>query len=316
MNKSNLPAHFFHSPLLNSITSHSSYFTPDFFSFSFFDDVETFDVLGLKAGNKYTKRVVFYDFPHDFTDSNKHRNLKRLLTTIGSKYRDCVYIELRNLGNLNYFDWNIIYSDFIWQEWLNIIVDTSNRDQSWNSINEGKKRQIRSSLKKGAEIIEAENEVDVRAFYEILRNRFKKTIHKPLPDWGFFKAFYEETKGTEWGRYLLVKHKGKIIAGMMCPVSPGKEVYEWYVSGLDQEYKGTGIYPSVFATWAGIDYAIKNNIPQFNFMGAGAPDKPYGVRDFKMQFGGELVNAGRYVKVNKPFLYKLGKLYFRLREII
>ena len=267
------------------------------------------------AGKKYTKRVVFYDFPYDFTSGEQHRNLKRLLTTINSKFRDCVYIEIRNLGNLKYFDRNIIYSDYNWHDWQNIIIDTKDPEYTWNKINESKKRQIKSSLEKGAEIIEAENENQVLEFYQILKKLYRNRIHKPLPDWNFFKAFYNETKGTEFGRFIFVKHKERIISGMLCPVSPGKEAYEWYIAGLDQEYKGTGIYPSVLATWAGIKYACDNHIPKFNFMGAGQPGKAYGVRDFKMQFGGELVNAGRYVKVNKPFLYNLGKLYFKIREV-
>lgn len=311
-----MKTYFFHSSILDSIASHSTYLTPIFFLFSNFENTEVFNVLGLIAGKSYSRRVVFYDFPYDFKQEDTHRNLKRLLVTINSKFKNCVYIEIRNLGNLKPFDENIIISDYTWQDWLNIIIDTSDADKAWQLIDENKKRQIKTSLAKGAEIIEAQNEEQVREFYNILRKRYKNKIHKPLPDWAFFKAFYEETNRTEWGRYLLVKHEGRIIAGMMCPVSPGREAYEWYVAGLDQEYKGKGIYPSVLVTWAGIDYAIKNNIPQFNFMGAGVPDKQYGVRDFKLQFGGTLINAGRYIKVNKPLLYKLGKLYFKLREII
>jgi lipid II:glycine glycyltransferase (peptidoglycan interpeptide bridge formation enzyme) len=42
-------------------------------------------------------------------------------------------------------------------------------------------------------------------------------------------------------------------------------------------------------------------------MGAGIPDRPYGVRDFKMEFGGEVVEYGRYLCIRKPVLYKIGK---------
>ena len=207
-------------------------------------------------------------------------------------------------------------SEFDWIDWLNIFVNTISKEQTWKATGDSKKRQVKSSLEKGAEIKEAKNFNEIREFYEILRNHYKKNIHKPLPDWEFFKAFFKETKDTEWGRYILVKSKGKVIAGMMCPITPGQEMYEWYVAGLDHEYKGTGIYPSVLVTWGALKYACEHNIPKFNFMGAGVPDKAYGVRDFKMQFGGELVIAGRYVKVNKPFLYWLGKTYFKLREFI
>ena len=47
-------------------------------------------------------------------------------------------------------------------------------------------------------------------------------------------------------------------------------------------------------------------------MGAGVPDKPYGVRDFKMEFGGEVVEYGRYLHIRKPLLYKIGKWGVRI----
>ena len=63
------------------------------------------------------------------------------------------------------------------------------------------------------------------------------------------------------------------------------------------------------ATWAAIDYANKNMIERFDFMGAGKPnDGGYGVRDFKAKFGGELVEYGRFRYICNPFLYKIGIL--------
>jgi lipid II:glycine glycyltransferase (peptidoglycan interpeptide bridge formation enzyme) len=43
-------------------------------------------------------------------------------------------------------------------------------------------------------------------------------------------------------------------------------------------------------------------------MGAGKPDIPYGVRDFKMAFGGQLVEHGRFLCIHKPLLYWIGRL--------
>lgn len=70
------------------------------------------------------------------------------------------------------------------------------------------------------------------------------------------------------------------------------------------------MYPSVLATWAGIEYAAKNGFEYFDFMGAGKPDESYGVREFKSKFGGELVSYGRFLYVYKPLVYKLAKCYF------
>jgi len=45
----------------------------------------------------------------------------------------------------------------------------------------------------------------------------------------------------------------------------------------------------------------------FDFMGAGNPYENYGVRDFKKRFGGEIVEYGRFIKINNSFLYKIGE---------
>ena len=47
-------------------------------------------------------------------------------------------------------------------------------------------------------------------------------------------------------------------------------------------------------------------------MGAGTPDVEYGVRDFKAEFGGEMVEHGRFRKIAKPILYKIGILGIKM----
>ena len=50
-------------------------------------------------------------------------------------------------------------------------------------------------------------------------------------------------------------------------------------------------------------------------MGAGKPDDGgYGVRDFKLKFGGELLELGRYVYVSNPLLFNIGKLGVKLMK--
>jgi hypothetical protein len=47
-------------------------------------------------------------------------------------------------------------------------------------------------------------------------------------------------------------------------------------------------------------------------MGAGEPGVPYGVRDFKSEFGGTMVEHGRFLCVSKPWLYKIGAMGVRI----
>lgn len=89
-----------------------------------------------------------------------------------------------------------------------------------------------------------------------------------------------------------------------------KCIYEWFVCGEDRQYKN--VYPSICATWGGIEYAAQNGIPLFDFMGAGKPDIEYGVRDFKAEFGGTLVEHGRFCYVANPMLFFIGRLGVKL----
>ncbi|MDW7681251.1 MAG: peptidoglycan bridge formation glycyltransferase FemA/FemB family protein [bacterium] len=118
----------------------------------------------------------------------------------------------------------------------------------------------------------------------------------------FFKSFFEK---KDLGKYFLIQFNSKIIGGIMCPIYKGT-IYEWFVCGLDGQIDN--VYPSVLATWAPIAYAANSGLKYFDFMGAGKPDDEYGVREFKSKFGGELVNYGRFVRINNPFLYNIGKI--------
>ncbi|NCA85222.1 MAG: peptidoglycan bridge formation glycyltransferase FemA/FemB family protein, partial [Clostridia bacterium] len=81
-------------------------------------------------------------------------------------------------------------------------------------------------------------------------------------------------------------------------------------------YRSRHIYPSVLATWAAIDYAIKTGYRQFDFMGVGKPNVPYGVRDFKMRFGGTVVNYGRYIRINNKFIYMLAEFGYNILSLM
>jgi lipid II:glycine glycyltransferase (peptidoglycan interpeptide bridge formation enzyme) len=122
------------------------------------------------------------------------------------------------------------------------------------------------------------------------------------------------TNERKLGTIQLVKQDGRVIGGIVCPVSPDKTIYEWYVCGLDQEFKES--YPSVLATWAGIDYAVKHNIPTFDFMGVGIPGRNYGVRTFKARFGGEMVNFGRYARVNNRLIYFISEMGYNFLALM
>lgn len=223
-------------------------------------------------------------------------------------YANCqspIYIEIRNLHN--YSHWKAVFeaNGFAYQPHLNIQVTCNVA----HSMSERRIRQVRKALKNGVEICQAQSEGEIKAWYRILQQLYRKKVRTPLWSEEFFLQFYRNGVGN----YLLVKHEGKIIGGMMCPILKGKTIYEWYVCGLDEDFREC--YPSVVATYAAIEYAQEHGLQLFDFMGAGKPDIPYGVRDFKMEFGGELVEHGRYMYICKPWLFKIGKIAVKMLKI-
>ena len=209
-----------------------------------------------------------------------------------------IYIETRNFHD--YSRWKSVFESmgFAYKEHYDIHVHCS----AQHRLSDRRQRELKRAIKNGAEIVEASSEQQIRDWYQILCQLYREKVRTPLFSEEFFLRFYRNGVG----KYLLVQYQGKVIGGMMCPILEGKAIYEWYVCGMDEEYRE--LYPSVVATHAAIEYAKQNDIPLFDFMGAGEPDVPYGVRDFKMEFGGELVEYGRFLCVRKPLLYWIGKM--------
>ena len=218
-----------------------------------------------------------------------------------------IYIETRNFHD--YSKWKEIFAEcgFDYIPHLNFHVDCM-QDNILSIMSESRRRQIKKAIRNGVEIVEAANEHDVIAFYNILEDLYKNKIKTPLFGLEFFLNFYKSCSG----KFLLVKYQTTIIGGIICPILKEKAIYEWFVCGLDEMYKNQ--YPSVMATYAAIEYAKTNNLPLFDFMGAGKPDEPYGVRDFKARFGGKQVEYGRFLHVRKPVLYKIGKLGVKILQ--
>ena len=70
--------------------------------------------------------------------------------------------------------------------------------------------------------------------------------------------------------------------------------YDWYRASVDVKIEG--VYPSVVSTWQALQLVADMGGGRFDFMGAGPRNKEYGVRQFKLEFGGNLTEEYRYRK--------------------
>lgn len=251
----------------------------------------------------FSRRAIIYGGP--LLTANKDA-AKVLLQHIARDFKKAIYIETRNFND--YSGHKSEFESVGWKfvPYLNYHLDCSSEELVWKQFNTNRQRQIKRALKSGVTIEEAKTDDDVKVFYNILAELYSTKIKKPL----FPMEFFQKMVTAEVGKILLVKFEDRIIGGIACPIVKSNTIYELYICGLDQEYKDCS--PSVMATYAAIDYAIKNNIKRFDFMGAGQPGSDYGVRDFKGKFGGTLVEHGRFIKINNSFLYGVGKLGLKI----
>jgi len=230
-----------------------------------------------------------------------------------------IYIEMRNFNDYSRWKEAFTKSAFEYVPHLNFHVDTSSVETVEANLGKSRKRDIKTSIRDGAQIIDLANDINseferekmVHEYYEILSNLYKTKVKTPLFPESFFQALAKHPDG----RFLLValpKEDGttEIIGGTVCVAQEGKCLYEWFVCGRDGEWKS--IFPSSFATYAGIMYAADHGMSRFDMMGAGTPNEAYGVRDFKARFGGKEVEHGRFLCVTKPILYKIGALGVKL----
>lgn len=213
-----------------------------------------------------------------------------------------IYIESRNFND--YSKWKTAFAKvgFDYQPHLNFHVDTSSVEVVDANLGKNRKRDIRTTIREGVTIIEHPTDEQVCEYYKVLDNLYRTKVKTPLFPLSFFLALSKHKDG----RLLLMEYQGRIIGGTVCVEQANKCVYEWFVCGEDGVYPH--VFPSSYATYAGIKYASEHGCARFDMMGAGTPDEEYGVRDFKARFGGELVEHGRFLCVTKPLLYRLGVL--------
>jgi len=257
---------------------------------------------GLKG--YFSRRGIVWGGP--LVNGNDAEITTDLLTELNKAINNkVIYTEFRNLIDMGPNKVSFFKSGYQFIEQLNYIIALNDLDNISSKIKGEKRRQIRKALREGATIAEAKNLDQVYNFYKIILSIYTTKVKKPLPSFDFFSAFFK----TQAGIILLIEHDNQIIGGALLP-KYNDTIYDWFRGGLDEEFKK--LCPSTLAVWAGLEYGYKNKFKYYDFMGAGKPNDEYGVRAFKSQFGGELVNYGRFVRINNPLLYHIGKIGLKI----
>jgi hypothetical protein len=220
----------------------------------------------------------------------------------GMLCKKAIYIEFRNYNDYSLYKHVFQKEGYKYHAHLNFHVDCTNEEKIEKALTKSRKRDIRTSIREGAEVITEPSWDEVLQYYRILSDLYKYRVKTPLFPLEFFKQLYKMDESL----FLLIRYRGEIIGGTVCVALGKRTMYEWFVCGTNGNHKN--VHPSTLATWGAINYSCKNGISLFDMMGAGKPGDSYKVREFKAKFGGKLVEHGRFLYLLNPVLYSVGKL--------
>ena len=85
------------------------------------------------------------------------------------------------------------------------------------------------------------------------------------------------------------------------------KIFDWYAGSKAEHYDK---YPNDILPWEVLKYGHHAGYRIFDFGGAGKPGVQYGVRDYKLKFGGKVVNYGRLIYIHSPIKYFIAQKWF------
>jgi lipid II:glycine glycyltransferase (peptidoglycan interpeptide bridge formation enzyme) len=217
-----------------------------------------------------------------------------------------IYTQIRNIWDTTFFKTIAEECKFKYEEHLDIFHDlTLDEQQQWIKIKSTRRKHINRSKRSGVEI-NAEwtpKKDDVKICYNIIKAVYSD-VNLPVAKYEYFLKANKTMKGQIL--YFIARKENEII-GVRIVLCFKKLIYDWYAGGKKEYYH---LYPNDILPWSVFMWGHENGYELFDFGGAGKPNKQYGVRDYKLKFGGDLVNFGRYEWYHNQLLMKLAKLGF------
>lgn len=253
---------------------------------------------------KLSARSIIWGGPLAYSDDVVNQLLVHYNDIIKGK---AVYSQVRNLTGLDParripFEKN----GFVYEEHLNILVDLRvGLDGFMRGIKSNRKDGINKAKKQNFtfEVTGAPEYLD--PFYRLLKETYQD-IRLPFPDLEFFVALKNKIPGSvKW--FILKKNEEPII--ILNALADKKNLRAFYI-GSSKDPAILNLRPTDIFHYHVIRWAIENGYETYDWMGAGKPNEEYGVRKFKLQYGGELIEMGRFEKTHKHALLKIAKIGF------
>lgn len=215
-----------------------------------------------------------------------------------------IYTEVRNHIIDDQYSSLLISQGFLWEGHFNIIREIPpSADQLWKEIGRKRKDGI-NKAKRFNFTIELDNSLETtNDLYQLLSENYRQ-LRLPIPRKSFFDQCVTSDDMGYCKLFKLTENSTTKIV-LLSYLFNGT-LYAVYI-GSNQDSEFVNKRPVDYFYYEVLRWCVENGVRHFDWLGAGKPGVSYGVRDFKLQYGGELVDYGR-------FLYHHNKLLFRIAE--
>ncbi|MFX0199975.1 MAG: lipid II:glycine glycyltransferase FemX [Candidatus Hodarchaeota archaeon] len=247
-------------------------------------------------------------------EDQRPEEVSNLLTYLNSAVQSSTLVtEIRNVTDTSTFRRDVICCGFDYYDYLNYLIPLDrNPDEIFQRFSRTRRQNIRKLEIDGVHIQEACERADVSRIYDILRQTYAR-VKVPLADISLFQATFDVMHPLGMTKFYLAKMGPREIAVAVALLFK-RTIYLWYL-GTRKEFLRTNA--ASLLVWHLAKWGSLNGYEILDFLGAGRPEEPYGVREFKKRFGGNEVNYGRYQKIHAPLLLKFGeKAYEFYRKLL
>lgn len=248
---------------------------------------------------RFTRRCILFDAPLVVDDDLTIQ--KKLIIALEKEVKNRVVFTQYRFSNSiekELYDFFIEHK-YYYEPYLNIIIDTTiGTDELWKQIKRNRKDGINKGKKQGF-VFNENTEINcIDDFYHLLGETYKKA-RLPYPKKELFVALKNHCNAENLKFFELKSGNEKIIS-LLSFLSKDK-LYAYYI-GINQDENILRLRPVDYFYWEILQWCSANGVKSFDWMGAGQKNKDYGVRDFKLQYGGLEYEPGRMSKFHNLFI--------------
>ena len=245
-----------------------------------------------------------------FIDGEKGIKALKILMDYYNKIgpKKVLYTQIRNIWDTSQFSSTFNGLGYACEAHLNFLINlTKSKEELWKGLSKKRRNGIRRAEKSGVTIKEIEDKSLIPVLYDLMGDTYANA-KVPLADISLFLHVFNKLNQKNIAKFFLATHQDKYIGAIVVLMYNGI-IYDWY-AGASRNY--LQLRPNDILAWHAIEWGTKNGYNAFDFGGAGNPNEEYGVREFKKQFGGEMVNFGRYTKVHSPVKMRIAEKGFKV----